>query len=294
MRRHLKVALAIALASTAIPAAAQDPQPQSDEIVVTGQKEDPKAIGDFVKALTPVATGEKLGRFEHDVCPDVQGLAKAQADAVADRIRLVAKTVGLAIGKAGCAPNVVVIATSDKAKLIAELDRHRPEYLGDLTDSQIKAIERSPSPAAAWQLKGAPINAGGMELYQDPATGVYTNRTIDAPSRITEAVRPQFESAVVVVERKSLVGLTTTHLADYAAIRALTGADPQRLANGASPTILHVLEIPMGGTAPITMTQWDLAFLKGFYDVRRNLSTGAQRSAIAKSMSEDIRQPHGH
>ena len=113
-------------------------------------------------------------------------------------------------------------------------------------------------------MKGAPINAGGMELYQDPATGVYTNRTIDAPSRITEAVRPQFESAVVVVERKSLVGLTTTQLADYAAIRALTGADPQRLANGASATILHVLEIPMGGAAPITMTQWDLAFLKGF------------------------------
>ena len=91
MRRHLKVALAIALASTAIPAAAQDPQPQSDEIVVTGQKEDPKAIGDFVKALIPVATGEKLGRFEHDVCPDVQGLAKAQADAVADRIRWLRK-----------------------------------------------------------------------------------------------------------------------------------------------------------------------------------------------------------
>jgi len=292
MRRDFIVALAfVAVSATA--AAAQDPQPQAGEIVVTGQKEDPKAIGDFVKALTPVATGEKLGRFEHDVCPAVQGLGEEQADAVADRIRLVAKTVGLAIGKPGCIPNVVIIATSDKARLIAELERHRHEYLGELSGSQIKALERNPSPAAAWQLKGAPINAGGMELYQDPATGVYTNRTIDAPSRITEAVRPQFESAVVVVERKAMVGLTTTQLADYAAIRALTGADPQRLQNAGSPTILHVLEIPMGGVAPITMTQWDLAFLRGFYDVRRNLSTGAQRSAIAKSMNEDIHQPHG-
>ena len=64
MRSHLSTVLLIATAAAATPALAQDPQPQGEEIVVTGQKDDPQAIGDFVKALTPVASGEKLGRFE--------------------------------------------------------------------------------------------------------------------------------------------------------------------------------------------------------------------------------------
>lgn len=293
MRIQFLMSMTIAALAAAAPAAAQQPQPQGEDIVVTGQKDDSRTISDFVKALTPVTTGEKLGRFEHDICPAVQGLAKPQADAISDRIRLVAKSVGLAVGKPGCAVNLMLIVTPNKAQLIAELNRHRPEYLGDLSGRQIREIERSPSHAAAWQMKGAPIAASGMELYQDPGSGAYTNRTIDSPSRISEAVRPQFDSAVVVVERKTLAGLTITQLADYVAVRALTGADPDRLGNAGAPTILHVLDVPMGGAAPITMTQWDLAFLKGYYDVRRTLNTGAQRSAIAKSMGDDVHRPHG-
>jgi len=39
------------------------------------------------------------------------------------------------------------------------------------------------------------------------------------------------------------------------------------------------------------MTQWDLAFLKSFYDVRRNMHAGAQRSAIGDSMARDLKKP---
>lgn len=297
MRTNILMSLIAAAAITA-PLAAQPatPTPQTstapgdEAIVVTGQKESRRAIQDFVGALTKIPSYQQLSRFEHTVCPAVYGLPKAQADAVASRIRLIAKTIGIAVGGDRCAPNVLVVATSDKIAFLEELRKHRADDFG-ITDSQIHALEKEPGPAAAWQIQGPPMTEDGKDLDVDPSVGQVVNRTIAGSSRITEPVHPQFDGAMVVVERKALLGLTVTQLADYAAIRLLTGADPSRLGNSGAPTILHVLEVPIGGTAPVTMTQWDFAFLRGYYDARRNLHTSAQRSAITDSMTKDLHKP---
>lgn len=284
-------AFAAALAAAQQPTAAQPPASGGEAIVVIGQKDDRKAVSDFVRALTPVTSSGQLSRFEHSVCPAVFGLAPAQRTAVETRIRLVAKTVGIVVGGEHCAPNIVVIVASDRNAVLKELRDHHADYFGDMPDHRIRDLERQPGPAAAWQINGPPISAAGVDLYEDPDSGVYVNKTIESPSRITEPVRPQFDAAVVVIERKALPGLTVTQLADYAAMRALTGADPARLGNSAAPTILHVLDVQVGGETPITMTQWDLAFLRGLYDARRNLRTSAQRSAISNSMTKDLHKP---
>lgn len=258
--------------------------------MVTGQRNERQAVSDFVHALTPTLWEGQISRFEHSMCPAVVGLAPAQAKAVEQRMLLVAKAAGIVVEDRNCDANVILIVTSDKKAFMEELHRHHGEYFGDMTRERIRDLEREPGPAAAWQLRGPPINAAGQDLYEDTGTGQYINRTIEGSSRLTEAVRPQFDAAVVVIERRALTGLTVTQLADYAAIRALTGADPARLGNSGAPTILHVLEVPEGGETPITMTGWDLAFLKGFYDVRRNLHAGAQRSAISDSMAKDVQK----
>ena len=297
MRKRVVIFLMLA-GAVAAPLAAQQTQPTAqssaesgdEAIVVTGQKESRKTIQDFVGALTKIPSYQQLSRFEHSVCPAVYGLPRQQADAVANRIRLIAKTIGIVIGGDKCAPNVLVVATSDKQAFLEELRRHRADDFG-ITDSQIRNLERQPGPAAAWQVQGPPMTEDGKDLDVDPSMGQVVNRTIVSGSRITEPVHPQFDGAMVVVERKSLVGLTVTQLADYAAIRMLTGADPAHLANSGAPTILHVLEVPIGGTAPITMTQWDFAFLRGYYDAKRNLRTTGQRSAITDSMTRDLQHP---
>lgn len=288
----------IAAAMAAAPVAAQPgptaPQGSSgagdEAIVVTGQKESRRALQDFVGALTKMPSYQQLSRFERSVCPAAYGLPKRQAEEVANRIRLVAKTIGIVVGGEKCTPDVLVVATSDKDAFLEELRKHRADDFG-ITDSQIRALEKEPGPAAAWQIEGPPVSADGRDLYVDPSTGLMVNKTIEPTGRITEAVRPQFDGSMLVIERKALLGLTVTQLADYAAIRLLTGADPAHLTNSGAPTILHVMEIPIGGTAPITMTQWDFAFLKGYYDVQRNYHTSAQRSAITDSMSKDLGHP---
>lgn len=284
-------------ATMAAPLAAQPPPeshssaaPGDEAIVVTGQKELRQSIQDFVGALTKIPSYQQLGRFEHSVCPAVYGLPRTQADAVATRIRLIAKTIGIVVGGDHCVPNVLVVATSEKLAFLEELRKHRADDFG-ITDSEIRALEKQLGPAAAWQIQGPPMTEDGKDLDVDPSVGQVVNRTIAGSSRIMEPVRPQFDGAIVVIERRALLGLTVTQLADYAAIRLLTGADPSHLGNSGAPTILHVLEVPIGGTAPITMTQWDFEFLRGYYDARRNLHTSAQRSAITDSMTKDLHKP---
>jgi hypothetical protein len=286
----LITSLSAALAAVQAAPAPAAPQSSNEPIVVTGERNQEKAVKDFVHALTPTLWNGQISRFEHSVCPAVVGLAPHQRDVVEQRMRVIAKAAGIVVDGPKCGPNVVLIVTADKKTFLEQLQKHHGEYFGDMPTRKIHAMERDPSPAAAWQLRGPPISGDGRDLEYDTQMGAYVNRTIESPSRLTESARPQFDAAVVVVEVKALAGLTTTQLADYAAIRALTGADPAKLANAGAPTILHVLEVPMGGETPITMTKWDLAFLKGFYDVRRNLHPNAQRSAISDSMTETMQK----
>lgn len=283
-------ALAFA-ASVSAAAPVQAPQ-NNDAIVVNGQKDTRKAVEQFVRSLTPTIWQGQIGRFEHSVCPGVYGLAAPQAQAIVDRMRTVAKSVGITVDGAHCYPNLVLIATSDKKMLLEELEHHKGEIFGALTSGDVRAMERDPEPAAAWQLRGAPISASDMDLYWDEKLGAWVNKTTDAASQITEAARPQFDASVVVVEKRALMGLTVTQLADYAIIRALTGANPEKLGNSGAPTILRVLDVPIGGEAPVTMTSWDFAFLRGFYDVRRYLRPGAQRSAITDDITKTLQPPH--
>jgi hypothetical protein len=271
--------------------ATQAPSPPAQTadgaIVVTGQKDTPEAVEDFVRSLTTTTSGGQLSRFEHEVCPAVFGIAPPQAAAVAARIRLVAKSVGIVVGSEHCTPNVLLLVTSDKKAFLEELRRHRGDDFG-ITGGQFRALEQSPGPAAAWQVQGPAMSADGVDLTEVTTQGMVVNRTVTSPSRITVPVHPQFDASIVVVERKALVGVTTTQLADYAAIRALTGADPARLGNSGAPTILHVLEVPIGGEAPVTMTKWDYGFLSSYYDAKRDLRTNAQRKAIAHGMDEQL------
>lgn len=285
----------VALAFTLIAAAAlasEQPAAQpadSSTITVTAERNPKRRIADFVRALTPVHSGQQLSRFEQSVCPAVSGLPPAQERAVAERLRSVAHSVGLAVVSARCDPNLVVIVTPDKTALLEQLRKQRPEYFGDLSGSDIRRILRQPGPAAAWQLDGAMLNARGVAIRTDPSYGVPINRTTDPGSMITAAARPQFAAAIVVVDQRALAGLTTTQLADYAAMRALARTDPSKLAPNA-PSILGILEAPMGASVPVTLTDWDFGFLRGLYTSDPTLRPGAQRSAIANTVAKRIQQ----
>ena len=281
------VLLSAALLLPAPALAQEEPDPAPSEIVVTGTRERERQVRDFVSALTPAPRDGSIPRLIDEVCPHVTGLVPAQNQAVADRLRSVAEAAGLRVAGQSCVPNLFVVVTSDKGAFIRTLASRRPDSFGTLTALQIRRLARSPGPAAAWQLEGL-VDNNGTPLRWDPELNTFRNDTIEPASRIRSPTRTAFDSAVLVVESEALDGLTPLQLGDYAAMRLLAKVDPDRLPPNAPQTILSVLTTPMGSPVPITMTSWDLAFLRSLYSVAPDVYVSGQRSDMARQMIRDV------
>lgn len=277
-----------ALALLAVPAVAatQDDAP----IVVTGQKDIEQQIESFVDALTQASPRGQIARFEQAICPGAFGIPDAQRAAVRDRIRVVAEGVGLDVEKPGCKPNLVVLVTHDKAALMKELGRRHYYLFGNRTPTEVRQIIAEPGPATAWQVQ-IMFNSDGRPINNESDLPV--NRTTQTSSRITAQGRPGFTAAVVVIESGALDGLSTTQLADYAAMRAFARIDPTRIDAAAPATILRILDAAPDSEVPVTLTQWDFSFLKGLYSSPDDLYAPSQRSEIGRAMEQDFERGDG-
>ena len=271
----------------AVPAASQSAA--DAPIVVTGQKNLEEQIDSFVGALTKAPVTGQLAKFETEICPAALGLPDSYRTAVEQRIRLVAKEVGLRVAKEKCAANVLVMVTTDKAQLLKTLKTKYSYFFSNKTPSEYRAIIAQPGPTAAWQIERM-LNADGapMPISEE---GFAINQTTRSGSRMTAAARPTFSAAAVVVEASALVGLSATQLADYAVMRTFARTDPALLGASAPPTILNIMEAPDDAEVPITMTQWDFGFLKGLYAAPKNLRASAERSQIGSVLQGELEKP---
>lgn len=277
---------AIVSMATAPPPA--DP-PRSDEpqtVTVTAAPDIDRQVKDFVGSLAP-HTNEQMSLLAAIFCPIVQGLAASDAAAVEARLRTVASAVGVKVGDSRCRPNMLLIVTADKRAFIQALATRKPDYLGNLDPAPLRALLRTPGYAAAWQIGGTVADSG--QVLTDVSNDIPI-RTTTSASRIGEPVRPVFDVAVVVVEARGLAGLTRNQLADYAAMRLLSGADPKRAEAASAPTVLKVLDAPANAVVPAGLTAWDVGFLRGLYSARSFVNGPAQRSDIKRAVRAGVGQ----
>lgn len=291
--RSLMFAAMAGVAGAGATAAPPAPAPAEPDIVVNGSRDVRGQVRDFVGALTQTPD-RQISRFERwSVCPAAVGFPELQTKRLVTRMREVAEAAGIPLGKPGCSPDVILIATPDKRAFIEGLRREHPEYFGDMTPSDIRRAAHQPGPASAWLLEGPPLNSDGKELRLDPATGMYRNDTTHGLSRMQPAARAHYTASVVVVETRAMAGLTTTQLADYAAMRGYAKTDPSRLPDSSVPTILKVLEAPMGTAVPVTLTRWDLGFLRALYASPVDQYAGSQRTNMHQRLEKEIEEPKG-
>lgn len=294
--RTVSFLLLLAGAGLVAPAGAQpvQPAPEASPIVVQGVHDRDKQIRNFIRDLTPAPVHGQLSRFDSPICPAVAGLSTAQASAIAERMRRVAAAVGIRVDKPSCAPNVILIVTDDKAALLKKLEVKRPEYFPpDWSSIDVHELEHDPSPVAAWQFEGT-FWADGRPLSDNVVASAISidelQKTIEPSTRLRPAARHDFLTSVVLVQRQALNGLTTTQLADYVAMRALVRTDPKRLRTSSADTILSVIEAPMGSAVPLTLTAWDLSFLRAFYSSGKNNYAEYQRSEMQRLMKRELDQ----
>ena len=283
--------MATLLAASA--AQAQQPtRPRSpDEIVVQGTRDRDRQVSQFVDSLTQAPVGGQLSRFDSAVCPAALGLPDYQNKAIVERIRKVAIEAGLRVAKANCQPNAYLIVAADKNDFLKALYKKRPDFFLDENGWPRRPMldDRAVS---AWQVEGM-LDANGVPVSNAVVDGRPMGFRMVAStdsSRLRPASRPTFTAGFVVIEMKALVGITTTQLADYAAMRIFTRSDPKQLEKSSAPTILKLLDTPIGGAAPITLTAWDLSFLKGLYSSEARQYANRQRSQIRQSVRRDLAQ----
>jgi hypothetical protein len=286
-------ALAFMLSSYPAPASAQQEPQRGDAstITVTGVRDVEREAREFVSAMTPAAIDGNVARFETNVCPRVIGALPGQAAIMEQRLRTVAKAAGLQLGKEGCSANALMIITSDKRALIQALQR-RGDYFGELiTPSQIRRLVRDPGPTAFWRLDEF-VSALGVALRKNDGEPFDYQQNNSRASRISTGTRRAVDGAILIVEARALEGLTTIQLADYAAMRLYGSADPADL-TGSAPTILNILTTEMGAEVPITMTRWDLSFLRGLYASSESLRAPAQRGEIRRRLLKELSRQQG-
>ena len=290
MRKMAWIFVAAAAAIVAGPGAAQQEQsaPEQPTITVEGHSPDDQ-IRALVDSLPPAPANGHIARFEHDACPAILGVPPAQRALIAARMRAVGAAAGVPMGRATCRPNIVILVTSDKRQLIEQLARRYPYFLGELSRRRIARLAESPEPSALWHLNGT-VDAAGRVLTASGGN-VPVMRTARQGSRIVDQTHPEYVGSVLVLQASALEGLTTTQLADYAAMRTLSGADPARLPGRDGSTILTLLDTPMGSEAPVTLTNWDLAFLQSLYASDVDIHAPGQRGEIQAGMRRTLEHP---
>jgi hypothetical protein len=282
MRISMLAAVAGAVLA-ASPAVAQD-----DEITVTGREQRAKQIDTFVRALTNVPGRDPLARFDYTtLCPGVTGLAEARNAEITSRMRVVAKAAGINLARAAdCKPNALVIITPEPELMIEALRKAHPIYFKDAAGRFIDPPKQT-GPAIAWHLEGR-IDRNGSPVPFNPDTGQFEYNTTLTPSRISATMRPVFLAAVVVIDVDALVGLTPVQVADYAAMRLYTRSDPAKLKASDAPTILTILDAADDAEVPVTLTQWDLAYLKSLYGTAPFRSAATQKGEIKQELGKDL------
>jgi hypothetical protein len=211
-----------------------------------------------------------------------------QKAAVERRLRKIAVAAGWQVMREGCAPNALFVAAPNKAEFIRSLRKSHPTYFGEMSSSAIRRLIEGPSPAAAWQVNEL-LTAGGTPYA--PPTGANplsgSNLNNARASRISTGTRRAVAASLLVVEGSALEGLTSTQLADYAAMRLFARTDPGSVPPGV-PTILTIVDAPADSEVPLALTEWDLSFLRALNASSKSVFSAAQRGEIAHRMARDL------
>lgn len=285
--KSLCLAGAALLAGLSEAAVAADPEPahaasSDNAIIVEGIKDKARAIDHYVRALTVVHAGEPLPRYEEgSYCPAVVGLSPERNADMEARMHRVAEAAAIKPAALPCRTSALVLFVDDKEDFLKAFRKAHPVYFSD-PSTKHWSPPREAGPATAWHLtqrldsKGSPgSSAGGIKVFESSFGG----------SHLMQMTKPVIVMSVVIIERRALVGLTPVQIADYALMRTLTDSTPKNMGETAANTILTAIDTAPGDETAASLTEWDLAYVRGRYATspfRNGHSQGAAISAAVK------------
>ena len=271
-------------------AATAPPQARGD-VVVRGQRiEEREASRQIDRILPPTAVDQPLARFQTTVCPGVMGLAPGSAQAIVDRIGMVADTLGLRVGEPGCAANLLLVVTDDADAAIRRLAARGRGMFHTLSLADLRRVTAEAGAARGWsetEVRSRDGERQTMAEYDDilPPTsrfgGMAPQLLVPTASRIALGFRRDISRSYVIIDAAAVRGRDTTQIADYVAMRGLAGIRPDR-ERGAF-TILAAFTAN-DATAPPALTDVDWGILHGLYSGQGNRPSGLKRSEMIRNI----------
>ncbi|MBB5711985.1 hypothetical protein [Sphingomonas xinjiangensis] len=251
------------------------------EVVITSDTRDQAAKArHYVERISEPLMGDApLARFTDPVCVGSAGLPRAAGQAVVDRVSEVAASIGLRVGETGCAPNLIVAFVEDSRAAVRRLARANSVALNSQSLADVARIVREPGHARAWIEVETRSRDGDRPVRDTDDPKVLRTHS---PTRLSSPTRRDVVSATVLIDRGAMAGRSLAQVADYAAMRALTGAKLRGQADGGS--ILALFTPEGDARAPATLSAFDRAYLEGLYAGRGDLLPRMKKNAIVSHM----------
>lgn len=292
----VSLALGAALVLQPAAGATSEPSPEGDVVsgvVVTGrpQMTEQEAIAAFVDDVAATSGNGRIGRWDRKICPGVVGVKPAYGQYLVDRIARSALEVGLEVGEPGCKANVLIIFTKDSGKFTKDAIRQHPDAFAryDLAMTSgrraLRRFENSEAPVRWWHVTHR-VTADGEKYGEGESV------TARAVGRLRSNTHTDFDRAIVVVDPERVGQVRFEALADYLAFVSLAQIDPDAAPTSADSVLSLFADKDAGREPPERMTSWDMAYLKGVYDARRDtLDDRGQKKDIAREMGKTLSDP---
>ena len=293
------------------PAAPQPPSAQQtsadasavrlEDVEITARRND--MIRAFVNEVAAPNRHRGIARWRKDICIGVANLRPEAAQYIVDRVSTVAEDIGLTPGEPGCAPNVIIIASTSADELAAELVRERRQAFRmggsgmDRGAAALTAFVNSDQPVRWWQVSMPTDNETGADAVSLPGNcrGSCDSNPAHEPrpqdfgpviklagsSRLNSQIVDNLFRTVAILDVDQVSSVSIQQLADYLAMITLVQIDPGA-DTSAYVSVLNVFDDPAQTDG---LTGWDEAYLHGLYEAdrtRRNPSAG--RSELSASI----------
>lgn len=280
---------------------------EAERVTVTGTRSR-QVLEHFVESIAAsTRMTDKIPRWKDGICPTGIGLKPEFLKFVIQRVREIAKQVGAPVNTdAKCKSNIEIVFTT-KPQALADWIRQKHEiYIGysDTVSRRIKMATVT-HPIQAWYATQTG-DARGMTEVDNPRGGgvnlmvgdpinpssVVTMTMSNAHgrnvlgSRLGDGLSSSFYHVIIAAEPDKLLTHEIGPLADYIAMIALSQLKSLDTCQEL-PSIVNMLA-PGCERQVNTLTENDLAYLRGLYKMGLDRNLRVQRSEVASHMERSL------
>jgi len=282
--------------------AQEPPAPSStavENVIVTAPAlRTEKALDNFIIAhATRSPFLGKISRWKTGICPLTIGLPDRFGLYITQRLIKVAMAAGAPLSKdEPCRPNVLVLATPEPQKLLDFIRAKRVDLLGFHYRPQAERIATMRLPVQAWYSTATEDAWGFISAdlpngdlgYGVMSTFGYLRNFHVTGARTGDGLKSEFTTAVVIVDTGKIAGQENDPLADYIAMLALSQGQYYDTCQNV-PTISNLMAPACGAEMkPAALTDVDMTYLRGLYNMTTGGSYMGERGSIAYEMKKDL------